>query len=247
MGTPDPDVIPAEPSGLDVGSEPEDFAGPLLGPAEPDPLDLEAGRLLFAQGWTFEKGVVALDGLPDDDVPEIAFAGRSNVGKSSLVNAVTGRRALARTSNTPGRTQELNLFICRGPRGVLRLVDLPGYGYAQVSKDKVERWTALLKAYLQGRPTLRRALVLVDGRHGLKAPDKDMLALLDLAAVSYQVILTKADKVRMKDRPAIWGGVMKALRTHVAAHPQVVVTSSETAQGVAEVRAGLARFAAPSA
>lgn len=225
----------------------EDFSGPLLGPADPEPLDLEAARLFFAQGWDFELGVASLPQLPDDAMPEIAFAGRSNVGKSSLVNAVTGRKALARTSNTPGRTQELNLFACKGPRGRLRIVDLPGYGYARVSKDKVARWTALLKAYLQGRPNLRRALVLIDGRHGIKDVDRDMLRLLDEAAVSYQVVLTKADKVRLSDRKALWGKVLRDLRSHVAAHPQVAVTSSETGHGIADLRASIARFAAPVA
>ncbi len=228
-------------------ASPDAFDGPLIGPEDPEPLDLGAGRLLFAQACDFERGVVALNQLPDDDVPEVAFAGRSNVGKSSLVNAVTGRKALARTSNTPGRTQEINLFLAHGPHGRLRLVDLPGYGYAKVSKEKVAQWTALLRDYLRGRPSLRRALVLVDGRHGLKQADLEMLSLLDEAAVSYQIVLTKADKVRPSERPGIWGDVKAALRTHVAAHPQLVVTSSAEGTGISELRALMARFAASPA
>ncbi|MGF1455725.1 MAG: ribosome biogenesis GTP-binding protein YihA/YsxC [Alphaproteobacteria bacterium] len=237
FGEPGSGLTAFEPAGIDVHA-------PLLGPADPEPFDLEAARLFFAQGWSFELGVAALAQLPDDDMPEVAFAGRSNVGKSSLVNAVTGRKALARISNTPGRTQELNLFACKGSHGRLRIVDLPGYGFARVSKDKVARWTELLKAYLRGRPNLRRALVLIDGRHGIKPVDQEMLRLLDEAAVSYQVILTKADKVRASDRGPLWAKVLQDLRSHVAAHPQVAVTSSETGHGIAELRACITRFAA---
>ncbi len=221
------------------------YAGPLLGSLEDAPEDLEPGRLMFAQETRFLLGVAALKQLPLDDIPEVAFAGRSNVGKSSLLNALTGRRDIARTSNTPGRTQELNVFRLgtETGRGMLTLVDLPGYGYARVSKEKVARWTALLTAYLRGRPQLRRALVLIDGRHGIKPVDAEMMTMLDEAAVSYQVVLTKADKVRGPERAKIWAQVERDLRAHVAAHPRVIATSSGTGFGIAELRAELARLA----
>ncbi len=222
---------------------------PLIGPgADGMDLDLEAGRLLFTQACDFMLGVEGLDHLPGPDTPEVAFAGRSNVGKSSLINALTGRNTLARTSNTPGRTQQLNFFRLGSPaRGHLTLVDLPGYGFARVSKEKVARWTALLKAYLRGRPNLRRALVLIDGRHGLKEPDHEIMAMMDEAAVSYQIVLTKADKVPDADRAKLWTAAERDLKAHVAAHPRLIATSSRTGWGIAELRAELAALAAPPA
>jgi GTP-binding protein len=197
----------------------------------------ERGRLLFAGPVDFLKGVVAMDGLPPADRAEVCFAGRSNVGKSSLINAVTGRRALARASNTPGRTQEINYFAAGGRH---YLVDLPGYGFAEAPKAVVTRWQALLKEYLQGRPTLRRAFVLIDARHGIKAVDQDILGLLDKAAVTFQAVLTKADKIGPRDRARVLDQVRAALRTHPAAYPEVVVTSSETGEGIATLRALIA-------
>ncbi len=201
--------------------------------------EIEAGRRLFGGACDFVKGVVALDGLPPPDRTEVCFAGRSNVGKSTLINALTGRRALARASNTPGRTQEINYFDLGGR---IYLVDLPGYGYAKAPKALVERWQALLRAYLAGRPTLRRAFVLVDARHGLKPVDAAIMALLDTAAVSYQVVLTKADKLGAAALEEIVAGVRTALAKRPAAHPEIALTSSETGAGIAELRAAVARF-----
>jgi GTP-binding protein len=204
--------------------------------------ELDAGRLLFAQECRFVAGAATEAALPPDALPEIAFAGRSNVGKSSLVNALTGRTTLARTSHTPGRTQQLNFFDLGGR---LMLVDMPGYGYAEASKGEVARWTRLVRAYLKGRASLRRTLLLVDARHGLKETDRPWLEMFDEAAVSYQVVLTKADKVA----PAALARGLEQLRAelarHVAAHPDVAVTSAHEARGVAELRAALAAFAAP--
>lgn len=202
---------------------------------------LEAGRYLFAQDCRFVAGAPTAGALPPMALPEVAFAGRSNVGKSSLINALTGRTTLARTSNTPGRTQQLNFFDLGGR---LVLVDLPGYGYAKVSKSQSAAWTRVLKAYLGGRATLARACLLVDGRHGLKDADREMMALLDRAAVVYQVILTKTDKV---DGASLAEGVAALeadLKTHPAAYPQVLATSAETGRGVMDLRAALAALAA---
>ena len=208
--------------------------------AEPDADAIEKGRMLFAQGSDFLKGVVAMDGMPPDDRLEVCFAGRSNVGKSTLINAVTGRKALARASNTPGRTQEINFFTLADSH---YLVDLPGYGFAKAPLKTVEKWQRLLKSYLAGRATLRRAFVLIDARHGIKPVDQDILKLLDTSAVTFQVVLTKADKVKAKDRDAVLEQVRAALQSHTAAFPEIVVTSSETGDGVDTLRAIIATLA----
>lgn len=201
----------------------------------------EAGRLLFARPCDFLKGVVKVDGLPAGDRPEFAFAGRSNVGKSSLINALTGRKDLARTSNTPGRTQEINFFTlpAQDPDGVY-LVDLPGYGYARESKSKVRAWNSLITSYLAGRASLRRVFVLIDSRHGIKANDEEIFKLMDTAAVSYQVVLTKADKPKKDELPVVIQKTEEIMRKHVAAHPEVLVTASRTGFGLETVRAQVA-------
>ena len=204
------------------------------------PEAIEAGRLLFAQECRFTWGSASLSDLPPAGLPEIAFAGRSNVGKSSLVNALTGRKTLARTSHTPGRTQQLNFFDLGGR---LALVDLPGYGYAKVSKSLSQGWTETLKGYLRGRVTLRRALVLVDGRHGIKESDEEILKLLDDTAVATQVVLTKMDKVGKGERERRIPEVEAALKRHPAAFPQVMLTSSDKGEGIPELRAFLAQIA----
>jgi len=199
---------------------------------EPDTSALERGRKFFAGETEFLKGVVALDGLPPADRLEVCFAGRSNVGKSSLINALTGRKALARASNTPGRTQEINFFT----RGDLYLVDLPGYGFAEAPKAKVDTWQRLLKAYLSGRATLRRAFVLIDSRHGIKTVDDEILSLLDTAAVPFQIVLTKDDKVKAAARDKVLAQVRGELARHPAAFPELIRTSSETGDGIATLR-----------
>jgi len=204
---------------------------------DPTEQQLEAGRLLFAGQTDFLKGVVAMDGLPSPDRIEVCFAGRSNVGKSSLINALTGRKGLARASNTPGRTQEINFFTTtNGPY----LVDLPGYGYANAPVKIVEKWQRLLKSYLAGRQNLRRAFVLVDARHGVKPVDDEIMSLLDRAAVTFQVVLTKADKVKEKDREKMLAQVRQALSKHPAAYPELVLTSSEEGAGIPTLRAIIA-------
>jgi len=205
---------------------------------------LEAGRLLFAREARFLLAVAEAGQVPASDLPEIAFAGRSNVGKSSLVNALTGRRTLARTSNTPGRTQQLIFFELGGR---LMLVDLPGYGYAKAPKDDVERWTRLTRGYLKGRPQLRRVLLLIDSRHGLKEVDRAVMRELDRAAVSYQLVLTKSDKIKAGELAAVQRATAAELARHVAAHPEIAVTSAEKGEGVAALRAALADLAAPPA
>lgn len=207
---------------------------------EPEPSGIEAGRKLFAHGTDFLKGVVAMDGMPPDDRIEICFAGRSNVGKSTLINSLTGRKALARTSNTPGRTQEINFFTLADSH---YLVDLPGYGFAKAPMQTVEKWQRLLKAYLSGRASLRRAFVLIDARHGIKAVDDDILKLLDGAAVTFQVVLTKSDKVKAKERKRVLDQVRAALQSHVAAFPEIIITSSETGDGIDTLRAVIAELA----
>lgn len=204
---------------------------------EPEFEAREAGRLMFAGPVDFVKGVVAMSGLPPADRLEVCFAGRSNVGKSSLINALTGRKSLARASNTPGRTQEINYFDLGGSRF---LVDLPGYGYAEAPVAIVAKWQALLKSYLAGRQTLRRAFVLIDARHGVKAVDEEILQLLDRSAVTFQAVLTKADKVSKAERDAVIEQVKGALAKHPAAYPEIVVTSSEKGDGIETLRAIIA-------
>ena len=204
---------------------------------EPDQHASETGRKLFAGQVDFVKGVVAMSGLPPADRAEVCFAGRSNVGKSSLINALTGRKALARASNTPGRTQEINYFALGDSH---YLVDLPGYGYANAPLPKVAAWQALLKQYLSGRVTLRRAFVLIDARHGIKEVDEEILSLLDSAAVTFQCVLTKADKVKANDREAVLTQVRGKLAKHPAAFPEIILTSSEKGDGLATLRATIA-------
>ena len=204
---------------------------------EPDAPSAEKGRMLFAGETTFVKGVVAMDGLPPPDRMEVCFAGRSNVGKSTLINALTGMKALARASNTPGRTQEINFFTAGEEH---YLVDLPGYGYANSPLPVVEKWQRLLKQYLSGRQTLRRAFVLIDARHGVKKVDNEIMSLLDSSAVTFQVVLTKADKVKEAEREKILTQVKDALSKHPAAYPEIVVTSSEKGWGIPTLRAIIA-------
>lgn len=204
-----------------------------LAPEAEDP-SREVGRLLFAGPVDFVKGVVAMSGLPPADRVEVCFAGRSNVGKSSLINALTNRKTLARASNTPGRTQEINYFALGEQR---YLVDLPGYGYAEAPVAIVAKWQALLKQYLQGRQTLRRAFVLIDSRHGVKAVDEEILTLLDRSAVTFQAVLTKVDKISKTELAAVIEQVKGALAKHPAAYPEIVVTSSEKGEGIETLRA----------
>jgi GTP-binding protein len=208
---------------------------------ESDAKLIEAGRKLFAGDWRFLWASPAIEALPPMAGVEVAFAGRSNVGKSSLINALSGRGALARTSSTPGRTQELIFF--EGPdKAGLRLVDMPGYGYASAPKAKVASWTALIHKYLQGRSNLARVYVLIDGRHGLKEADLDVLRTLDRSAVSYQIVLTKIDRVKAAELQQRIGDIAAALSTHPAAFPQIIATSSQTGTGVPELRAAMVRL-----
>jgi GTP-binding protein len=205
-----------------------------------DPDLVEAGRLLFAHRVDFIRGAAEPSALPREILPEIAFAGRSNVGKSSLLNALTGRRMLARTSHTPGRTRQINFFDLDGR---LMLVDLPGYGYAEASKTQVRRWTDLLYRYLQTRAALRRVCLLVDARHGLKEADRPMMQILDDSGVSYQIVLTKIDKSRASELAEIAERVIGELATHPAAHPEIHLTSAFKQRGIAALRATLSGFA----
>lgn len=202
--------------------------------------EIEKGRRLFTRAWTFARGTPDLDHLPPDDRPEIAFAGRSNVGKSSLINALVGQLRLARASNTPGRTQELNFFT--DPERDLFLVDMPGYGFAEAPKEKVAAWNKVIRAYLAGRRTLLRVFLLIDARHGLKPPDDEILDLLDGAAVSYQVVLTKADKIKPTDLEKVMERTLKALAKHPAAFPSIIATSSEKGHGFEELRGTIAQL-----
>lgn len=206
----------------------------------PDKAQLEAGRLLFARECSFVMGAVDLKYLPPADLPEVTFAGRSNVGKSTLLNALTNRKSLARASNTPGRTRELNFFNLDDR---LMLVDLPGYGYARTSRDSVKKWTKLTKAYLKGRASLARCFLLIDGRHGIKPIDLEIMDEFDEAAVVYQIILTKADKVKKADQQSLLDKTKKTIAKRPAAYPDVLLVSSNKGDGIAELRAQMAMLA----
>lgn len=204
---------------------------------------IEAARRLFSGPVTFLKSAPALKFLPDPDYPEIALCGRSNVGKSSLLNALTGRKSIARTSVTPGRTQELNFFDVGEPP-VMRLVDMPGYGFAKAPPKVVEQWRRLVRDFLRGRQVLKRTLLLVDSRHGVKPVDAEMMKMLDEAAVGYRMVLTKADKIKASELEAVIAATQVEARKHSAAYPVVHVTSSEKGMGVAELRAAVLEDAA---
>lgn len=208
-----------------------------MGQGEPQD-DAERARLLFAGRIEFLKSAPSLQFLPDPDFPEIAFAGRSNVGKSSLLNALTGRKSIARASVTPGRTQELNFFEVGEPTK-LRLVDMPGYGFAKAPPEVVKKWQRLVRDFLRGRVVLKRVLLLIDSRHGIKPPDLEMMAMLDEAAVVYRLVLTKADKIKPSELDTVLAETAAEARKHSAAYPDLLVTSSETRAGIAELRAAV--------
>ncbi|MGY4396554.1 GTP-binding protein [Sphingomonas sp. UYAg733] len=203
-----------------------------------DPELIETARKTFAGPVAFLKSAPTLQFIPDATVPEVAFAGRSNVGKSSLLNALTGRNALARTSNTPGRTQELNFFDVGEPLA-FRLVDMPGYGFAKAPKDMVKKWRFLVNDFLRGRQELKRALVLIDARHGIKEVDREIMEMLDKAAVSYRLVLTKADKIKPTELAEVAARTAEEVRKRPAAHPDILETSSETGLGIPELRAAV--------
>lgn len=221
---------PAEDNQPQAGAEDYDAAR--------SPEAIEAARKVFAGPISFLKSAPALQFLPDPTVPEVAFAGRSNVGKSSLINALTGRKTLARTSVTPGRTQELNFFDVGEPM-LFRLVDMPGYGFAKAPKDMVKKWRFLVNDFLRGRQVLKRALVLIDARHGIKDVDREILDMLDKAAVSYRMVLTKADKIKASELQDVTERTIAEARKRPAAHPDIIATSSEKGLGVAELRAAV--------
>ena len=204
-----------------------------------DDAEAELGRKLFSGPVNFLKGVVAMDGLPEADRVEVCFAGRSNVGKSSLINAITNRKGLARASNTPGRTQEINFFELGDKR---YLVDLPGYGFANAPVAVVEKWQRLLKSYLSGRPNLRRAFVLIDSRHGIKPVDEEIMQLMNRSALTFQVILTKIDKIKQLEQDKVLLQVRTKLAKHPAAFPELIITSSEKGEGIATLRAVITNF-----
>ena len=224
------------------GPDPREADAETDAPSAEDAAAIEAGRLLFARPWTFVLGAPSLKALPPIGAAEVALAGRSNVGKSSLINALVGRRDLARTSNTPGRTQELNFFRPEDEGAPIFLVDMPGYGYAAAPKDKVDAWTRLVFGYLRGRPTLKRTYLLIDSRHGPKANDEEVMSLLDKAAVSYQVVLTKADKLGPGALDKVMAKTAEAIRKRPAAYPEIIATSSEKGLGMDRLRAEIARF-----
>jgi GTP-binding protein len=203
-----------------------------------DAVMIEEARRLFAGPVTFLLSAPQLKFLPDADFPEVAFCGRSNVGKSSLINALTGRKSIARASVTPGRTQELNFFDVGDPVS-FRLVDMPGYGFAKAPVKVVEKWRGLVKSFLRGRVVLKRTMLLVDARHGLKDSDREMMKMLDEAAVGYRVVLTKADKIKASELVDVTARVVAEARKHVAAHPDIAVTSAELGMGIAELRAAV--------
>ncbi|OXT01772.1 YihA family ribosome biogenesis GTP-binding protein [Notoacmeibacter marinus] len=215
------------------------------GSDELDPASVAEARALFLRPWQFIKGVPSMEFLPPEGPAEIAFAGRSNVGKSSLINALLAQKGLARTSNTPGRTQELNYFVPAGHSGEMSdlpemaVVDMPGYGFAQAPKEVVDRWTELVFDYLRGRVTLKRVYVLIDARHGLKKNDTEVLDLLDKAAVSYQIVLTKADKIKPPAAEKLRHQTLQAISKRAAAFPDVLLTSSEKGHGLDAVRAAV--------
>jgi len=215
-----------------------------MGPeiSDDDPEAIDYGRWLFTQPCDFVIGCASLSQVPETSLPEIAFAGRSNVGKSSLINALVGQNALARTSNTPGRTQQVNFFEL-GKR--LMMADLPGYGYAKAPKDLVRQWTGLVNSYLKGRVQLRRTCVLIDARHGLKESDEVIMSMLDKAAQPYQIVLTKADKIKDSALQKLIETTQTAIAKHVASHPVIMPTSSRKGLGITELRASLAAFARP--
>lgn len=195
----------------------------------------ELNNKIFSGPITFLKSAPKLEFLPDPTVPEIAFAGRSNVGKSSLINALVNRKDIARASNTPGRTQELNFFDVGNP-ALFRIVDMPGYGYAKAPLKTVQQWRFLINDYLRGRAVLKRVFVLIDSRHGIKEVDHEIMKMLDNAAISYRIVLTKTDKIKSTDREAVEADTMTKLRTHVAAYPELSVTSAEKKGGIEELR-----------